>query len=157
MELTVGIGECVMGREGDHLKSILGSCVGLCLWDRNRKIGAMAHVMLPRYRDVGRKEKPGKYADRAVETLKGLLAEHVSFQPVAKLVGGASMFGRAEGFDGILSVGLMNQQALRENLRKEGIQLVFEDVGGSSGRTVIFDCGTGELSVKICGKGKLVG
>lgn len=46
----------------------LGSCIGLVIHDETRKIGGLAHVMLPK--SSGKpNERAGKYADTAVEVL----------------------------------------------------------------------------------------
>ena len=51
------------------LKTVVGSCIALCIWDKVKKMGGMVHIMMPRS-----KNKPplseGKYAD-GVTTCEG--------------------------------------------------------------------------------------
>lgn len=62
----IGIGEYRVGRM--PMSSIgLGSCIGLVIHDQDRSIGSLAHIMLPS--SQGRTDRPGKYADSAVDLL----------------------------------------------------------------------------------------
>lgn len=130
----IGIGDHKVGTEPMATVG-LGSCVALILFDRRSGIGAMAHVMLPESR--GKTEKPGKFADTAIEVLldeleqKGVLKTSLK----AKLVGGASMFSTPSNN---LNIGERNINALRELLEKARITIEKEDVGGTSGRSVQF-------------------
>ena len=64
----------------------------------------------------------------------------------AQLVGGAQMF--PQGASAIASIGEQNVRAARGILGRLSIPVVFEDIGGQAGRTVIFDNATGRVSVK---------
>ncbi len=46
-EHTVPMGGLYIAREPMLLKTVLGSCVSLTLWDPGKKIGGMNHVVLP--------------------------------------------------------------------------------------------------------------
>jgi chemotaxis protein CheD len=50
-----------------------------------------------------------------------------------------------------LNIGLKNAQAVRESLRKEGIPLIGEDMGGIKGRTVYFKPDTGYYEIQMNG------
>ena len=41
----LGIGELAVGRQGDTIKTVLGSCVGVCLWDPESRVAGLVHVM----------------------------------------------------------------------------------------------------------------
>ncbi len=46
--ITIGIADFNVGRDNDTLVTYaLGSCVGICLYDAEKKIGGLAHIMLP--------------------------------------------------------------------------------------------------------------
>jgi len=72
------------------------------------------------------------------------------------LVGGARMFPM--GHASISSIGDQNVEAARKALREKNIPVVFEDTGGTAGRTVTFDNATGKVLVKtlqaIAAKGR---
>jgi chemotaxis protein CheD len=48
----------------------------------------------------------------------------------------------------LASIGDQNVEAARKALADNRIPIVFEDIGGTAGRTVIFDNATGQVSVK---------
>ncbi|MDD1727445.1 MAG: chemotaxis protein CheD [Methanospirillum sp.] len=133
--VIIGIGEWSVGNA--VMTSIgLGSCVGLILHDDERKIGGLAHVMLPK--SSGKPgEREGKYADTAVMVLLKDLAAKGSkgCSLKAKLAGGASMF---QNFSGNLNIGERNVDALRELLKANSIPIIREDIGGTVGRTITY-------------------
>lgn len=133
--VIIGIGEWCTG--DSVMTSIgLGSCIGLVLHDENKKIGGLAHVMLPK--SSGKpNERPGKYADTAIEILiKELVQKGSRVQGLkAKLAGGASMF---QNFSGNLNIGERNADALRALLKERSIPIIREDLGGTIGRTVTY-------------------
>ena len=133
--IIIGIGEHHTGSA--VMTSIgLGSCVGLIIYDKEKNIGSFAHVMLPKSQGQPG-ERPGKFADTAVDKLLEELEEAGSKRSslVAKLAGGASMF---QHFSGNLNIGERNAAALEELLIQRNIPIVKKDIGGSVGRTVTF-------------------
>lgn len=138
-----------------------GSCVAIILYDARRKIGGLAHIMLPaapamaNTTDFGsqiveapqletRNSKPVarnphyRYADTAIAALlHGLHCGGAERQSIlAKMVGGAQMFSSPE--DSGPGIGEQNIMRIRHILERERIPLVSEDVGGHSGRSVEF-------------------
>lgn len=118
--IIIGIGEWSTG--DTVMTSIgLGSCIGLVIHDETRKIGGLAHVMLPK--SSGKpNERAGKYADTAVEVLIKELTQKGSkvSNLKAKLAGGASMF---QNFSGNLNIGERNAEALKAILKNYPSQL----------------------------------
>lgn len=142
--IVIGIGDYHTGAE--PMTSIgLGSCIGLIIHDTKLGIGGMAHIMLPE--SGGKRDRLGKYADTAVDTLVSDLAKKGCSGKTlqAKLVGGAQMFAN---FSGNLSIGERNIEAVRAKLKEKGIQIKGEDVGGSKGRTVMY-CPQKGFSISI--------
>ena len=41
------MGELAVCQNGDCLRTLLGSCLGVALYDRRLKLGGLAHVVLP--------------------------------------------------------------------------------------------------------------
>jgi len=151
MESFIKIGEFAVGSEGEIFRTVLGSCIGLCLWDPERKIGGLIHIMLPDGREEDKKIEPGKFASTAVDALRDAVlkagAAHRGL--TAKLAGGAGMFFKPTSDAGVFSVGRQNYQKVRERLDKLGIAIAFEHVEGRRGRNISFDCATGLLTVKV--------
>ncbi len=133
------------GRSPDVLETLLGSCVGIAVWDRVLKQGGLAHVVLPDSR--GAANLPGKFADTAVAELKRrLVAQGCSPRTLtAKLAGGSTMFGVRSDRD----VGEKNHKAVLEHLSKHGIRSVAEHIGGSKGRMIRFSLADGAVEVSI--------
>ena len=128
----------------------LGSCVVIAIHDAKAHVGAVAHVLLPRssagpHSGVG--EHPARYCDTAVPLLVKTLKMHGAEGPyTAKLVGGAALFADVLAAKG--GVGERNIAAARAALAAEQIPIIAEDVGGTVGRSVSFDVGTGALAVR---------
>src|SRR5438552_2732207 len=66
-ERKVGMGELAVLQGTGVLRTLLGSCIGLVLHDQKRRVGGLAHIVLPEATDPG--SLPGKYADTAVPEL----------------------------------------------------------------------------------------
>lgn len=136
------------GKSPHSLETLLGSCVGIAVWDRITKRGGLAHVVLPDSR--GATNLPGKFADTAVAKLRGQLLANGAHpgELIAKIAGGATMFGQRTDRD----VGEKNHQAALEHLRKQGIPVVAEHIGGDKGRMIRFSLEDGSVEVSIARK-----
>jgi chemotaxis protein CheD len=153
--VTVKMAEMDVVTDGRSLKTILGSCVGVIVRDPDRRVSGLAHIMLPARRHDD--EAMGKYADSAIPALLSRLATSGcrpgSLQ--ALLIGGAQMFPM--GNSSLASIGDQNVEAARRVLQEKKIPIVFEDTGGTAGRSVIFNNTTGKVLVKtlqsISGRG----
>jgi len=118
-----------------------------------KKIGGMAHILLPNNPGDG---IPEKYADSAIPLLitrllkDGAKKEFLS----AKLAGGASMFK----FNASVTLGQIGERNVEESkkiLEKNGIPVLEEDTGGNTGRVIDFFLEDGRLKVKAGGQEKL--
>ncbi|MCC7566862.1 MAG: chemotaxis protein CheD [Methanoregulaceae archaeon] len=132
--VIVGIGDHAVG-PGPMSSIGLGSCVGLVIHDSEKCIGGLAHVMLPD--SGGRTERPGKFADTAIDALVSILVGQGCRKTalVAKMVGGAAMF---KTLSENLNIGERNITAIKENLKQKNIPIKAECVGGSVGRTLTY-------------------
>jgi len=144
--VIVKMAEMEVVSDGRNLKTVLGSCVGVIVRDADRKVSGLAHVMLPTRRSDD--AATGKYADSAVPALLAGMARHgcrpASLQ--ALLIGGAQMF--PAGSASIASIGDQNVEAARRVLAEKRIPIIFEDIGGTAGRTVVFSNATGKVTIK---------
>jgi chemotaxis protein CheD len=133
--IIIGIGEYRCG--AFPMSSIgLGSCVGLIIHDRDKGTGGLAHVMLPC--SQGKTNRPGKYADTALDAILGELIRNASNNSslIAKIAGGSSMF---KGFSGNLNIGERNVEVIRKVIREHNIPIRGEDVGGTVGRSITYN------------------
>lgn len=134
----------------------LGSCIGICIHDPIQKWGAMAHIMLPTAGSANG-GNPAKYADTAMDVLvTEILRLGASKSRLrAKMAGGAQMFS-FPGKPPVLKIGDRNAEQVIIELKRLGIPLLVSDVGGSFGRTIHFDVGTGDLKVRTINHGEKV-
>jgi chemotaxis protein CheD len=145
--LTIRMAEIAVLTEDVVAKMILGSCIGLSLHDRKKRITAVAHIVLPaRLRG---ERTAGKYADAAIPALLRELVDRGSslHDITAFVAGGANMFKLAEDRT-LATVGELNIESTRHGLREQGIPIEREDVGGGHGRRVFFDNGAGTMRVE---------
>jgi len=155
-KITIGIADMKMAqREGMLITYALGSCIGICLYDQKIRLGALIHIMLPLNMEPGRKNVM-KYADTGIrETLKMMESKGASRSRItAKIAGGAKMFEVSGGSLG--NIGQRNIDSVHMNLKKEGIHLLKEDVGGGVARTLLFDVSNGLACVRCYGRPELI-
>lgn len=135
----------------------LGSCVAIILYDEEARIGGLAHVLLPDPSFSTRPERQMRFATTAVpELIKELEAAGArQNRLIARLVGGASMFGDLLPA-GRPNMGERNVRAARSALEDVGIPILGEDVGGDYGRTVKFDLSDGCVRVSTPGREDVV-
>ena len=151
--LVVGIADMKMRQyEGELITYALGSCIGLCFYDPMIKLAALLHVMLPLNMETGRKN-PLKYVDTGIrETLRQMEGKGARRgRIVVKIAGGAKMFD-VPGGGSLGNIGQRNIESVHLNLKKEGIRLLKEDVGGTAARTLWFDAATGIGYIRSYGK-----
>lgn len=146
-ERKVAMGGIEVLREEGVLRTLLGSCVGLTLYDRKARIGGMAHIVLPASNGVA--APPGKYADTAIPTLIQMM-ESLGGQKryiVAKLAGGADMFASSSAN----AVGELNIDRVESLLQDAKIAVTGRHCGGNKGRRMDLDVRTGKVTIEIVG------
>lgn len=156
-KITVGIADMKMAKgSGVLITYALGSCIGICLHDPAIKLGAMVHIMLPLNMEAGRKNTM-KYADTGIrETLRQMEAKGASRARItAKIAGGAKMF-EVSGGGALGNIGQRNIESVRMTLKREGIRLLKEDVGGTVARTLLFDVASGAGCVRSYGRPEFI-
>lgn len=145
---SIRMGEMRVDGDGNPLHTLLGSCVGLALFDRRQQIGGLAHIVLPSSR--GQTDRLGKYVDTAVPALIEQM-EQLADQELkltAKMAGGASMFSTGAA----ANIGLQNVAACEQLLRELRIPILARDCGGGQGRRLTFDTGNGNVVIEIVGQ-----
>ena len=94
--INVGIADHGVARTPYILRTILGSCVGICLFDPGTKVGGLSHIMLPTSKKIPTNLK--KYADTAIplmlDEMMRIGAERENI--IAKITGGATMFKHSD-------------------------------------------------------------
>ncbi len=150
--LIVGIADIKVGKAPSLITTNLGSCIAVCLYDRNKQVGGMLHLMLARASDGTTREvvKVAKYADTGIPELLKQLRETYGLGKenfVAKIFGGAKILQFVTQ-----NIGEENETAVREILRILGIRVVAAKTGGEKGYKVSFDLSTGKVVCQIFGE-----
>ena len=124
----------------------IGSCVVVCLYDSDQKLGALCHIMLPAHPESS-SLSPLRFADTAIPLVLDELASMGSHQQhlVAHLIGGASMFQDLGEF--VNKIGSQNIAAVQQALGQREIHIESMDVGGNTGRSVSFFLDNGSVSI----------
>ncbi len=131
----------------------LGSCVGICAYDKTARIAGLSHVVLPD--SSGHEACAGKFANSAVPLLlEAMCSKGATMRNIRiALAGGAQLFSFS-GNGPKLEIGLRNATAVQMHLDKLNMTVVASDLGGTVGRTVHL-YGDGRVRVKTIGKGEV--
>lgn len=137
------------------VKTVLGSCVSITMFNHRLKVGAICHGMLPHCREKavckGRCAECFKYVDCSIrhmlEQFRSLGISHREIE--VKLFGGADMFATGDGERE--TVGAHNTRTALSIIEMEHLNLSKSDTGGGRGRKIFFYTHTGEIFLKRLG------
>lgn len=137
-------GEYFCYNEDLLVMTTLGSCIAVCLWDRQAKIGGMNHFMLPD--NGGGASDSGRYGSYAME----LLINEMMKMGASRLTMEAKVFGGGAVISGMntINVGERNTAFVLEYLKTERIPVVSKDVLDIYPRKVCFLPFSGKAMVK---------
>ncbi len=114
-------GEYYVDDKEIFIMTTLGSCIGVCLWDKDAQIGGLNHFMLP--------DGAGTDARYGVYAMEVLIREIINLGALrrnleAKIFGGAQLIGGEQ----TLAVGERNTKFVMHYLNKERIPVRAKDV-----------------------------
>jgi chemotaxis protein CheD len=147
-------GEAYLARTPAIIRTILGSCVGVTFWSARFNTGALCHALLPR---CPKKVFSGlslaqgnRYVDFAVCDLARQFDKigALRLEVEVKLFGGADVLPVSVTGPPRPTVGRQNCEAAIEVLKGEGFNVIASSVGGTSGRSIQFHTGTGEVRLR---------
>lgn len=143
-EVAISAGELHASARGETIRTLLGSCVSVCLHDPVARVGGMNHFMLPDGASPTR--STASFGVNAME----LLIEAVTklgadrSRLIAKVFGASTLQGTAAG----RAVSEQNAAFARECLADKRIPVVAEKLGDSLPLLVRFDSATGRVLVR---------
>jgi chemotaxis protein CheD len=149
-EIYLHPGQTYISAEPVQISMILGSCAGVCLYDRRQAIGGATHYMLPQW------EGPGvpstRYGDIALDALLKQFQAYGSGPNdlEAKVFGGACMFQAFRvdnGGEG--HIGLRNVQLAFQTFLRLGIVIAARDTGGENGRKISMQSDNGSVALSV--------
>jgi chemotaxis protein CheD len=149
-------GDFFWGDSTTRIRTILGSCVSICLWHPKLREGGMCHFMLP---TRGHREKPvsqlnGRYGDEAWELfLNEIRKNKTKIQEYSvKIFGGSSMFASEaddkEIINSKFNIGLKNIEMCRIIAKEHQLNVVSENLGGNNSRRIHFEIWSGNVWLK---------
>jgi chemotaxis protein CheD len=143
-------GQFVVANAPAIISTVLGSCVSVCLWDKVLKIGGMNHYLLP-----GTDQEEAGNANRGITAtpllIRSLLNRNCKIENLeAKVFGGCNSLYRK---DDIFRVGERNIYTAFHILGEHHIPIAAHDVGGTSGRKIVFNLATGKVRMRLLVKG----
>jgi chemotaxis protein CheD len=143
---TVFPGQYVITSVPTLISTILGSCVSVCLWDRELKTGGMNHFLLPGTVD----DSPGN-ADRGITSIPLLINSMLNRRSAivnleAKVFGGCNSLYKENN---TFKIGERNAAIAFELLKDYSITVSASHVGGSYGRKIVFNTATGKVRMRL--------
>jgi chemotaxis protein CheD len=149
-EIYLHPGQMNVSKEPVQISMILGSCAGVCLYDRRQAIGGATHYMLPQWAGSGAPST--RYGDIAIDVLFKQFQEHGSRlgDLEVKIFGGACMFEvfrAANGSDD--HIGSRNVNMALQTFSRLGIVIAARDTGGDNGRKIKMQSDTGSVAVSV--------
>lgn len=144
----VGVGKVEIAHAPAQLTAMLGSCVAVAIYDQQNATGTLAHIVMPQEdcTEHGQEDFAVGAVTEAIEILKEAGCNETSL--VAKLTGGAEMFGTDER----LEVDRSHVDTIRQAVEASKVKLLAEHSGGTKGRHVTFDSQTGMLQIESPGE-----
>lgn len=133
----LNLGEYIVLKGEGEIRTLLGSCVGMVLYDKVNKIGGMAHFVLPQ---SNKKDEPTPfYGNIAFEKMHNemLAMGAQKLQIRAKIYGGANIFYNLNFSN---DVGEENSEFAKKILIENNIPIKESELGGHLPRGVILDC-----------------
>ncbi|NQY15432.1 MAG: chemotaxis protein CheD [Henriciella sp.] len=146
-ELHAQIGQVKIGRPGEYLHALLGSCIGIGVLHPDEEVYGLAHCLLSKSPDPIKKIG-ARHIDQAVYSLMKLMDIHEeNRRRVNVFIAGGGNMTRAPDATSDKLVGCVNFQFAKKLLREKRLRLIHEEVGGCNARKVIIDCSTGEFEI----------
>jgi chemotaxis protein CheD len=143
-------GDLHFSRSPCRITTLLGSCVAVCIYDKQQQYGGMNHFVFPNEFTDATSTQPGKYGTHAIKQLLEL-ANLAYSQPQnlsAKLYGGASIVHPTDITHQAFQIGKQNIQFARHYLSNAGIHITAENVGGTHGQRINFHTASGHVQIE---------
>lgn len=152
-ELAAGIGELVVTDDPEAVIVArgLGSCVAVLAYCPRPRVGGVLHVMLPSSEGRASEGLDARYADTGVEALLAQMRDKGAYPQrlVVKIAGGAAVLRVAKSK--AFQVGERNAAAVEAELERRSVPIAARALGGTRGRTVALEIGSGRVLVRVLG------
>jgi chemotaxis protein methyltransferase CheR len=137
------------------VRTVLGSCLAVTMFNQRLKIAAICHALLPHPAGATPCSKENrtnvlKYIDCVIPEMVMRLKQYgiASEEIEVKIFGGADMLSAESSPASKQQVGRLNVKTALRVIEAEGLQVKNSDVGGLKGRKIFFYTHTGEVLLK---------
>jgi len=140
-------GQVALGKAGDQLKTLLGSCVSVILTDPRRTVGAMCHIVHVGHPNAANHQNTA-YGNVAMAEMARLLytAGFALRSCEAFVAGGGNMFPKLFAHH---HVGTTNADWALDYLAHHHIRIVKQDVGGYGYRRLSWTVGPTDPHIEL--------
>lgn len=149
----VGIAQMIISETPNDVlvAASLGSCLGIAVFDRNRRMGGLIHCLLPtaQTNPERAKNEPYTFVDTGLVSMLNQLVTRGCQRKdlVISVAGGSNINDDSNVFE----IGKKNHTMLRKVLWKNNLLIKAEHIGDRISRTVSLHIDTGEVWVKFNG------
>ena len=128
----IGTGEYYIGKgERKLLKALLGSCVGVAVFDKVAGIGGVIHLLLPEHTGLDTDWLPESYASTGLPLfIEQLFKTGAEQKRLEAVVAGGALFGGVSKHDLNLNIGGRTIEKVLEVLNRYHIPILKEETGG---------------------------
>ena len=134
----------------------IGSGIAVSMYDAVTQVGGLLNFVLPDSLKIGSERVnryPYMFADTGIlaflEALNDIDAKTETLKVV--IAGGAQILDQTADFN----IGLKNYRALTSILNRQNLRIHYEDIGGSSKRTLGLNIGSGCSIIQTAGQGEV--
>lgn len=149
VKVFLGTGELVFATSPCEVRTILGSCVGVALYDHRRRWGGVCHYLLATDPDLDSpdtRSSSTRFGEVAIPALaqKMFRAGSQRRDLTAIVTGGALLLDANEVF----FVGEKNIRLANALLEQWNIRVIHRDIGGDRGRRLTFNTHSGHYTIE---------
>ncbi|MBU4258793.1 MAG: HDOD domain-containing protein [Proteobacteria bacterium] len=132
-----------------ELRTCVGSCVAVAMYDHQVRIGGLAHIMLPQASDKKEKARPALYARSGIPLLLNkMIKSGASKDRIVAAVAGGSLILTDRKLGVELNIGRRNINIVQQVISSLGIPIVRQDTGGYFGRVLKLNLEDGLIDIR---------
>ena len=146
-KLHVTIGQVKIGKAGQSLHAILGSCVGIGFLFTERGVYGLAHCLLSKSKTTS-EELTGRHIDSAIASLvKMMNITSPDRHKIRVILAGGANMTMPKDTDPRRLVGSINASFALKAVKEAGFRVRHDDLGGTAGRQVTINCDDGTFII----------
>ncbi len=151
--LIVPAGEFIVSRpEQKILQALLGSCVGLVLFDRSTLIGGLYHILLPNHSSDNIPGNPKLYANSGLPLFfEALIGKGAKAEKLQAFIAGGALFSQNSETEFRLDIGGRTVEIVENFLSEKKIPIVQTETGGYLNTVLSFHLPEGKVDVDVNG------